>query len=107
MCDGAITALRARLSEVEAELATARELIVLLEEDQARRDAQPTPETVARQGTLHDVAREVYSAMKWAAKAGVPSNGAFPSYMDWGNSHAENEARRAAAAIIAKAEGRE
>jgi hypothetical protein len=63
--------------------------------------AQPSPEAVVK-AALHDVAREVFVAMEWAAKAGVPYGVPFPKYMEWGNSQAESEARRAASVIIAQ-----
>ncbi len=45
---GVVDGWRDRALNAEAQLATARELIALLEEDQARRDACQSPETLAR-----------------------------------------------------------
>jgi hypothetical protein len=86
----AITALRARLAEADAELATALELIGLLEDDQARRDAQPTPEAVAR------------AALEWLAGKSDPRG-----YLNGADIRAYLADPATLTAIIANAEGGE
>jgi hypothetical protein len=111
----AIVTLRARLAKVEARLATALELIALLEEDQARRDAQPTPEAVARAALegfpnrddwewIDNRADELFRDSERRRGGVRPATITPQDYRDY---FVVNATAKRIAAIIAKAEGGE
>ncbi len=76
-------AQQARIEELEADLAECR-----------------ASKEMAVEVKPHEIERQVWEAMTWAAYAGLPPSGVIPTYDERGNSDGETEARRTAERIL-------